>query len=103
MLDRASDEDEEIGVEIGTLGIFNSSSVGIWKRACYAASLHWKLKAKLNWLEENATHLTSAAYQSIKRVLTTSSIQLYYITASFVNKMSVPPRFFHRCRARKQQ
>ena len=72
MLDRASDEDEEIGVEIGTLGIFNSSSVGIWKRACYAASLHWKLKAKLNWLEENATHLTSAAYQSIKRVLTTS-------------------------------
>lgn len=48
ILDKASDEDEEVGVEIGALGIFKSSSVRLWKRACYATSPNWKMKVELN-------------------------------------------------------
>ena len=68
-LDAADEDAEDVGVRIGCLGTFNSCSLGIWKRACKAASLKWRVEAEIKWLDENNKYLPPEAYVSVKRVL----------------------------------
>ena len=72
LLNQASGDDDEepdVAIKLGNLGVFDKQSVEIWTKAMIAANVKRKVAEEEMWLSNNRSFLTSTQLQEVSSLL----------------------------------
>ena len=77
LINQASNEDDEsdVAIKLGNLGVFRTHALDIWRRAFLAADLKRKVAVEERWLSNSSTALSASQSQEVSSLLFNSKPQ----------------------------